>query len=57
MQLPQEGNIFQDLKGQKKLKFEYFATFCQFSQNRPDKISLCFCIQLLGDAIDQLPRD
>ena len=45
--------IFKDLKGQKKVNFGCFATFCRFSQI----FYFIFCIQLFGDDIDQLSRD
>ena len=48
---------FQGSKGQKGVKFGYFATFWQFSQNWSDNFSLFFFIHLLGDDIDQLSRD
>ena len=50
--------IFRGLEGQKKVIFGYFSTFWQFSLTRSDNFSLFyFCIQLLGDDINQLSRD
>ena len=73
MKLPKEGILMdlqkKDLieslyrsfvkdRSQKKIKCWYFATLWQFSQKMSDNFSLSFfCIQLLGDDINQLSRD
>ena len=46
--------IFQGPKGQKKVKLGCFATFCQFSQKNGMINVFIFCVQFLGDDIDQL---
>ena len=40
--------IFQDPKGPKKVKFDCFATFCQFSQKLSDNFSLFPAYSFLG---------
>ena len=62
--LPKDGSdwitlkvIVQGSNGQKMVKFWYFVTFWQFSQNWSENFFFIFCMQLLGDDIDQLSRD
>ena len=61
MKLSKEGADgivkFQGPKGQKKAKLGYFATFWQFSQKKRCDNFYLFCMQLLGDDIDQLSRN